>query len=101
LNVEPSIDEWLSSIGGLMEGGRQILEKATGVSLIAVKYLNVEDIRETKLSIGDRGIFRAASEALQVPSDLPKPQPPEVSDMDEGILYSIKERSSFFSGLQV
>ena len=94
---ELSFEDWLLKIGGITEDGRRKLEKATVVSTIAVKYLTLEDIAEIKLGVGDRGIFRAAWQALQ--ADLPT-SPPSSSDVtDESRLYTISEISKFMGGL--
>ena len=41
-----SLDEWLTSIGGITEAGRTKLEKATIVSVNVVKLLEDDDINQ-------------------------------------------------------
>ena len=41
-----TLDEWLVDIGGITEGGRAKLEKATIVNLISVKLLTLEECTE-------------------------------------------------------
>jgi hypothetical protein len=99
-----SFDELLDQIGGITKAGREKLDKATVVSLAAVKFLTLDEILEMKLSVGDRGIFRAGWESLQAPKelkDLPKPIEPEEDKesskkSESEKLYSIAEISKFF-----
>jgi hypothetical protein len=96
-------EDWIVQIGGITEDGRKKLEKATVVSVTAVKHLTVEDIAEIRLCVGDRGIFRAAWQQLQTTAKEPE-EPvvpivePPVTD-EESRLYSIREISKYFGGL--
>jgi hypothetical protein len=107
-----SFDEWLLSIGGLTEAGRQKLEKATVVSVLSVRHLTQEDIGEIRLGVGDRGILRAAWQDLQTPvvkakgpvdspeQPIPERQHiPERPEDSEQKLYSIKDISRFFGAV--
>ena len=95
---EISFEDWLLQIGGITEDGRRKLEKATVVSTTAVKYLTLDDITEIKLGVGDRGIFRAAWQALQ-PSDQPKPSIPSSDASEDSLLYLISDISKFMRSL--
>jgi hypothetical protein len=56
---EPTLEEWITEIGGLSEAGRNKLEKATIISLAAVKAISEQDIEDVKFGLGDRAVFRA------------------------------------------
>jgi hypothetical protein len=59
-----TFEQWLESIGGITESGRSKLEKATIVSLTAVRLITEHDIDEIKLALGDRAIFKAGWKKL-------------------------------------
>jgi hypothetical protein len=77
-----SLEEWISSIGGISEAGMSKLEKATIISVQAVKAISEEDINEVKLGVGDRALFKAGWRKLTGISDKivepPKVEPPKV-----------------------
>jgi hypothetical protein len=98
MDPDISIDEWLDTIGGITKIGREKLEKATVVSLTAVRCLSEEDIVEIKLSVGDRGVFKAGWESLRLPKDLPKPleTPEEEAKLEPDKSYTIADLCKFF-----
>ena len=99
---EIPFDEWLLQIGGITEDGKKKLEKCTVVSTTAVKFLTGEDIAEIRLGVGDRGIFKAAWQALiasEKTSDPPKEPEPEPSPSTVSRTYSIEEIARYFGSI--
>jgi hypothetical protein len=90
--------EWLEKI---TEDGRKKLEKATVVNVDSVRYLTLEEILEIRLGVGDRGVFRAYWQSLQVKDKEPEPKVSDSSDVSERHserLYTIEEVAKYCAG---
>ena len=77
---ELNFEQWIESIGGLTENGRSKLEKATIVSLAAVRLITEPDIDEIRLGLGDRVIFKAGWKTLTGAPDKATPIVEQISD---------------------
>ena len=95
--------EWLERI---TEDGRKKLEKATVVSVDSVRFLSLEEILEIRLGVGDRGVFRAYWQSLQVKEKEPvqnvdpvvKVSESDGSEKHSERLYTIEEVAKYCAG---